>query len=163
MIYIAHRALFNGPDATLENHPEQVLRALNEGFDAEVDAWCVDSEWYLGHDAPTYPISLNFLNTRRLWVHCKNIAAIVELSEMAYRCNYFWHQEDDCTLTSTNYIWTYPGKPLTNKSVMVMPEYVDTTLTNTVNVDCYAICSDYVKQISSNDPNHMYRPLAYSA
>ena len=34
----------------------------------------------------------------------------------------FWHQEDDVTLTSRGFIWTYPGKPLTSKSICVKPE-----------------------------------------
>jgi hypothetical protein len=35
----------------------------------------------------------------------------------------FWHQNDDFTLTSKNYIWTYPGQPYTASSVIVMPEF----------------------------------------
>ena len=65
MKYIAHRGLFNGPDKTLENHPEQILNALDLGFDVEIDLWhvnCRPQEWWLGHDAPTYPIDASFLN-----------------------------------------------------------------------------------------------------
>ena len=29
----------------------------------------------------------------------------------------FRHQEDDVTLTSRGYMWTYPGKPLTEKQI----------------------------------------------
>ena len=25
-------------------------------------------------------------------------------------CHYFWHQEDDYTITSKGIIWAYPGK-----------------------------------------------------
>jgi hypothetical protein len=28
------------------------------------------------------------------------------------KCHYFWHQEDDYTITSKGFIWVYPGKPL---------------------------------------------------
>ena len=147
MKYIAHRGLFNGPDKTLENHPEQILKALDLGFDVEVDVWFIDGEFLLGHDAPTYPIAASFLNHKQIWAHCKNIPALHELIELDYCCDFFWHQEDDCVLTANNYIWTYPGKPLTAKSIMVMPEYVDLTLKNTVGANCHAICSDYVNQL----------------
>lgn len=150
MKYIAHRGLVNGPDKTLENHPEQILRALDQGFDVEIDVWYIDGEWLLGHDAPTYNISAGFLDHKQIWAHCKNIAALYELTELNYHCDFFWHQEDDCVLTANNYIWTYPGKLLTENSVMVMPEYEDITLKNTNNVNCYAICSDYVTQLRNN-------------
>jgi hypothetical protein len=147
MKYIAHRGLFNGPDKTLENHPEQILRALSLGFDVEIDVWYVDGEWWLGHDAPTYPIDVNFLDHSQMWIHCKNIDALYELGRMVYMNNdYFWHQEDDCTLTANGYIWTYPGKPLTTKSIMVMPESVD-QLDSVNTTSCYGVCSDYVAKL----------------
>ena len=34
----------------------------------------------------------------------------------------FFHDSDDCVLTSKNNIWTFPGKHLTEKSICVMPE-----------------------------------------
>ena len=34
----------------------------------------------------------------------------------------FEHQEDDVTLTSEGYIWTYPNKQLTDNSIAVLPE-----------------------------------------
>jgi hypothetical protein len=36
--------------------------------------------------------------------------------------NYFFHQEDDITLTSKGYIWAYPGKQPIKNSIAVMPE-----------------------------------------
>ena len=33
--------------------------------------------------------------------------------------NYFWHQEDDYTLTSEGYVWVYPGKPLIKKDLTI--------------------------------------------
>ena len=146
MIYIAHRGLFNGPDVNLENRPQQVELALSEGYHAEIDVWFEDEKWYLGHDFPDYLISYEFLQQPNLWIHAKNLLALNVLgadSDM----NYFWHQGDDHTLTSQKYIWTQPGKKLIHDSIMVMPEYIDKTFNNTLNVNCYAICSDYVEKI----------------
>jgi len=145
MKYIAHRGLFNGPDVNLENRPEQIEQALNEGFDCEVDLWLIDSDFYLGHDRPDYAIRNEWLNKPGLWIHAKNLAALKWLTETDLE--YFWHEEDKFTLTSNNYIWTYPGNALTSRSVMVMPEYVDKSLENARNAQCYAICSDYVNQL----------------
>ena len=77
-----------------------------------------------------------------LWIHAKNLAALRWLTTTDLE--YFWHQNDDYTLTSHNYIWAYPGQELTQRSIMVMPEWNDKTLNNARSVTCYAVCSDYV-------------------
>jgi len=147
MKYIAHRGLVDGPNSELENRPEQVLKSLNEGYDCEIDLWHHNGELYLGHDQPTYPIDPSFLNELGLWVHAKNLAAFRYLLDTSN--NYFWHESDAYTLTSHRYIWTYPGRELTQRSVMVMPEHVDPTLANCRNIGCFAICTDYVKTVQS--------------
>jgi hypothetical protein len=57
-----------------------------------------------------------------VWWHCKNFAALDKLQ--GSNLNYFWHQEDDHTLTSKGFIWTYPGKEIGINNVIVMPENV---------------------------------------
>jgi hypothetical protein len=143
MRYIAHRGLFNGPDKTLENRPEQIKTALDLDYDCEIDLWIINSDFYLGHDKPDYLIDAEFLKTPGLWIHAKNLAALRWLTTTGLK--YFWHEEDKFTLTSNNFIWTYPGNELTARSIMVMPEYADKTLANTRTAQCYAICSDWVE------------------
>lgn len=150
MKYIAHRGLLEGPDSGLENHPHQIEKALQQGFDAEVDLWVVDSQLLLGHDAPQYFTDIEFLSKPGLWIHAKNLTALEYLNAIPHALNYFWHESDQFTLTSRGYIWTYPGKELTKRSVMVMPETVDSTLGICKNAECYAICSDYVLSISQS-------------
>ena len=57
----------------------------------------------------------------------------------------FWHQEDDFTLTSRGFIWTYPGKELTLKSICVLPESTDNEIG-----ECFGICSDVIKKYKQN-------------
>lgn len=122
MILIAHRGLFNGPNLEKENTPEQIELALSKGYDCEVDVWFVKNEWWLGHDKPQYKTDFDFIGKQGLWLHCKNLDALYILSYTPIKFNYFWHQEDDYTLTSTQFIWTYPGKQLTRNSIAVQPE-----------------------------------------
>jgi len=150
MKLIAHRGNINGPDPSKENNPEYILQAIEAGFDVEIDVRLsvADEQLYLGHDEPIYPVTWYWLGSIRehLWVHCKNIEALQQFSFGTSGFNYFWHQEDDFTLTSQNKIWTYPGKTYTNRSVIVMPEW-HKNLDEFVDLrayDCYGICSDYV-------------------
>ncbi len=121
MILIAHRGLFKGPSES-ENSPEQIELALSKGYDCEIDVWYQKNEWWLGHDKPQYKVDSDFIGKQGLWLHCKNLDALYELSYNSIQFQYFWHQEDDFTLTSTQHIWTYPGKPLTRNSICVQPE-----------------------------------------
>lgn len=148
MKYIAHRGLFAGPDSSKENHPDQIMAAIKNGYDVEVDLWLVNSEPWLGHDCPQYPVPPEFLDKFELWIHAKNLAALRWLIDRN-GCKYFWHENDQFTLTSNNLIWTYPGCELTTRSILVMPEVVDKELHNAYNSNCYAICSDYVERIKA--------------
>lgn len=146
MKLIAHRGLLNGPDTDLENNPFQIKSALNKGFDCEIDLWAIDNKFFLGHNNPTYEIPYNFLENPGLWIHAKNLDALYILGADP-KLNFFWHQNDFYTLTSHGYIWTYPGYELTQNSIMVLPEWVDASLENTKNLNCFGICSDYVNII----------------
>jgi hypothetical protein len=138
MFKIAHRGNINGPNPCLENKPEYILQCLNQGYNAEIDVRVVQGDIYLGHDAPKYKISFDFLKNENLWCHCKNIEALKTLLLNNIRC--FFHDTDETTLTSDGYIWTYPGKHLTSLSICVMPE---TTGWN-VPYNISGVCSDYI-------------------
>ena len=53
--------------------------------------------------------------------------------------HYFFHDEDDCTITSKGDLWVYPGKQPVKNSIAVMPEWHrdDVSL-------CKGICSDNI-------------------
>lgn len=144
MKLIAHRGLTNGPDVNLENRPGQIDLALSQGFDCEIDLWVVNSEFYLGHDRPDYPVDKKFLDKFGLWIHAKNIGALRWLTDTSLY--YFWHENDQFTLTSNKFIWTYPGKELTQRSIAVLPEWHDPEFDN-LPTNCYGICSDFVAKI----------------
>ena len=119
MILISHRGNLTGPNLSRENSPDYIQEALKADYNVEIDVWYKDKTWYLGHDEPQYEVERSFFYNRFLWCHAKNIDALKELSSLGIHC--FWHQ-DDVTLTSMGYLWTYPGQPLTTKSICVMPE-----------------------------------------
>lgn len=146
MRLIAHRGLFQGPSKDLENNPQQISLALSKNFDCEIDVWYVDQQWMLGHDAPTYTVDYDFICQLGLWIHAKNLEALHRLSKDR-NLTYFWHQNDDFTLTSSNHIWTYSGKPLTSNSISVMPEWHDPNFEKIFSIPCFGICSDYIEKI----------------
>lgn len=140
MILIAHRGNFNGREPMKENSPEHISRALNFGFNVEIDVWKTDSGLFLGHDKPDYQTNERFLNNPNFFIHCKNIEALIHFKNLNLNCEYFWHENDSYTLTSKNNIWVYPGKKLIDGSIAVMPE-ID--FDGDLNL-CYGICSDII-------------------
>lgn len=143
MILIAHRGNINGPSVD-ENSPTLILNTLAQGYQVEIDVWFIDGKYFLGHDTPDYEVPSSFLIRNGLWCHAKNIDALVALQELEVK-HYFWHQEDDYTLTSSGYIWTYPGKVLTELSIAVMPEVVMNIADLPLNIA--GVCSDYVSEM----------------
>ena len=138
---ISHRGNINGVNLNLENSPTYIDEAIKSGYDVEVDIWYIGGKFYLGHDLGQYNIELSWLEERldKLWIHCKNHPALEKLSYT--NLHYFWHDDDDVTITSKGWIWAHPKiKPIPN-SIAVLPERhnwpVDT---------CTGICSDYIKQ-----------------
>ena len=149
MKYIAHRGLVDGPNEELENNPEHILSILDINFDCEVDVWLLSDGWWLGHDKPQYIVNESFIAKQGLWLHCKNLDALLELSTRDIHYEYFWHQEDDFTLTSGNFIWTYPGKHLTKNSIAVLPEISNDYWEYVKSVNIYGVCTDYVEKFLS--------------
>ncbi len=151
MKLIAHRGNINGPNLSEENNPTYIEYAFKMDYDVEIDLRCEDHKFYLGHDQSQYQVSMSWLVERKdnLWIHCKDLDSLSILSNTPVNFNYFWHQDDDFTLTSQNYIWTYPGKSLTPRSIVVMPEcsiYLE-QFVDILNYKCFGVCSDYVEKL----------------
>lgn len=143
MILISHRGNTNGKFESCENEPTYIDLSIKKGFEVEVDIWYLGKVLFLGHDKPLYGINFDWLIERKdkLWIHCKNIEAIVYLSNFKCDLRYFWHQDDLMTLTSNGYMWVYPGNQPIIKSIAVLPELFDDDISQ-----CSGICSDYIEK-----------------
>jgi len=143
MILISHRGNINGPNPKEENKPSYIAAAITKGYDVEVDFWFEDGRFILGHDEPQYEIPLDFMESfyRKLWIHCKNTAALsklVEIDRIGAYLNYFWHEDDKVVLTSQGYMWTNPGTYIQG-GIAVLPEIKKDKLEGRLGV-----CSDYI-------------------
>ena len=142
MLIISHRGNLEGENINTENSPSQIEAAINFGYDVEIDLWLIDNHFMLGHDKPEHLISLDWLllNEKYLWVHCKNFEAIDYLSKNQINLNYFFHDSDDLTLTSRNFMWIYPKKTYSNNSVIVCKD--DDEFKNYLKNPPLGVCTD---------------------
>lgn len=152
MLFISHRGNLTGKNPKRENSPSYVLEALNAGYQVEIDVW-YENGWWLGHNKPQYKTTFQWIrNHLGLWIHCKNKEALQKIQDYAIKkglnfnfLNYFWHQDDDYTITSKGFVWIRCGQPIINKGICVLPEqYVPSLNFNDISA-CYGICSDKIE------------------
>ena len=143
MYLISHRGNIDGIIKDDENRPEYIDKALKNGFEVEVDVRFSSNKFYLGHDFDQYEINKEFLMNKKIWCHAKTREALMALQEI--NAHYFWHQEDDYTITSKGFIWTYPGKKLLPQSICVLPENASYE-----KIDCLGICSDFIQRYKND-------------
>lgn len=148
MILISHRGNLTGSQPEKENQPDYIQNVIGKtDFHVEVDVWCFVNKLWLGHDRPIYPISLEFFNRNkfRFWIHCKNLSALNYFLSLKVNnsnlYNFFFHKTDNYTLTSNNFIWTYPKNPVVSRSILVVD---GAHHQNIKKFECYGICSDYI-------------------
>jgi hypothetical protein len=154
MILISHRGNIDGINPKLENDPMYIKMALTMGYHVEIDVWYSNEQWYLGHDLPTFPIDESFLENDKLWCHSKNHYAMEKmLHNHLIHC--FWHENDQLTLTSKRFVWTYMGKNQIANSIAVLPEKFPF---REISPNVVGICSDNIKNYKGNDITHLRNP-----
>jgi len=134
LLVIAHRGNLQGRKEHLENNPEYILQAINQGFETEVDVWYVNNAWYLGHDFPQYEVGFNYF-VPQMWIHCKNLEAVEQLTNS--HLNWFWHETDKITQTSKGYLWCYPEVYVEDAIVVVLG------LPHKLPKNLKGVCTDY--------------------
>lgn len=145
MKLISHRGNIDGPQSIFENTRDYILDAIDQGYEVEIDLRARDGWLWLGHDDAYEKTSLEFLSEyqSKLWIHCKNMEALAHLNSMDVytNLNYFWHDNDQYTITSRGWIWAYPHSPILpdTRSIAVLPEIHNTDTTNFAG-----ICSDNI-------------------
>ena len=143
MYLISHRGNLNGVESENENNPKYLKIAINKEFNVEVDVRFEKEKFYLGHDFSQYEVNKDFLLNENIWCHAKTHNALLALDKI--NAHYFWHQEDDYTITSKGFFWTFPGKELLKKSICVLPEKA-----NYKKIDCLGICSDFIERYKND-------------
>lgn len=143
---ISHRGNLNGRSIKDENTVSYVQKAIDNGFDVEIDIWLTNSNLHLGHDGPEQHIRLEWLDERKdkLWIHCKSLETLSYFNECKIPFNFFFHDQDQATLTSKSFIWAFPGKQPLRNSIAVLPEIHD----DDVSI-CLGICSDFIQNYKS--------------
>lgn len=151
MKIIAHRGLLNGP-TDIENCPIQIEKAIQEGFDVEIDLRYEFGKYWLGHDQAEYQILFeqiwNWSDKVTVYLHCKTVYTLQTVSKIGNNKNKilpFFHDVDDCILLPDHTIWVHPKSEEKAyfdaiNSIFVIPSLRDATKYSN---NCYGVCTDY--------------------
>ena len=149
MILISHRGNINGRMPSLENSPYFIDAAIQKKYDVEIDLRTHNGKLFLGHDEPQYEIDIEWLKSRSdyLWIHGKDRESFETCLEN--NLHTFWHDTDDYTITSKNFVWAYPGKLSAGRfCILVMPERI-WNIEEIRKMTCSGFCSDIIEQLNT--------------
>lgn len=150
MKLIAHRGNIFGPipNSGKENTQPHLQKALDRGFDVEVDLW-VTGEIRTGHDEPLHFLDESFMRgyRSRVWYHAKNFTALDFCLKEGF--NVFWQHDDSYAVTSEGYMWhhsevLWPNNKLTDlsKSIIMLTQHPD-AYQSVPSSTLHAICTPF--------------------
>lgn len=162
MILYSHRGNTNGPNPKLENTPDYIDKALAENFFVEIDIWCDNKMYFLGHDGPENKISFDWLQERKnkLVIHAKNFKAFSDLTfnhlNRDSELSVFFHEKDKYSLVHNarnkygiiveGIIWAHDINNVNSKCILPLISK-EQLFKYKSKKQIWGICSDYVKQI----------------
>ena len=140
-----HRGNLFGPVKETENNFGVLLQRSIQGHHVEVDVWYHEHTLWLGHDKPEYKITLEWLlSSKRRLVHAKDGPTfeylLQETGKRALDIHVFYHTDEDYVLTNKGLVICYPGKPLLEGSLCMMPERASYSSEELQH--CFSVCSD---------------------
>ena len=144
--HICHRGNLNGPTKELENNFGILIQRAIQGSHVELDVWYHENNLWLGHDKPEYKITIDWLaSSKRRLIHAKNGTTFEHLLQESGRkaldLHIFYHTEEDYVLTNKGLVICYPGKPLLQGSLSMMPERASYTQSDLEKT--FSVCSDF--------------------
>lgn len=144
--HIAHRGNTENDNKVYENNPDLLDELDKHGIDVECDVWYDKERLWLGHDEPQYEIDLFWLasSPRRL-IHAKDGVTFQYLIEQTgakgLDIHFFYHTDEDYVFTNKGVVINYPGEPILEGSIAMMPERASYNLKE--RSQAFFICSDY--------------------
>jgi hypothetical protein len=142
-VLISHRGNVDCSYHQEENSQDYIQKAINLGYDVEIDVRKINDKLFLGHDTPDYEVSIEWLLERnnKLWIHTKNFEALSFLID--FNLKTFYHQKENHTIiNSCNLIWSHELSESNEKSIIPLLSLED--INNFDNKKVYGICSDFI-------------------
>jgi len=151
--HVCHRGNVKGPVKELENNFGIFIQRTLQEERVELDVWYHENALWLGHDTPDYKVTLDWLaSDKRRLIHAKDGKTfeylLQEAGKKALEIHVFYHTEEDYVLTNKGLVICYPGKPLLEGSLCMMPERANYKQEEFQK--CFSVCTDSRDAISAH-------------
>lgn len=151
--HICHRGNLDGALKQFENNFGILIQRAIQGYRVEVDVWYHEHHLWLGHDKPEYKVTLEWLTScKKRLIHAKDGVTfeylLAEAGKRALDIHVFYHTEEDYVLTNKGLVICYPGKPLLEGSLCMMPERANYKQQDLQKV--FSICTDSRNAVSTH-------------
>ena len=141
--FIAHRGNTTGPQPSFENRIDYIMSARAEGYKVEIDLQLHKGVLYLGHDDPQQEFPVEWARTDHFFCHAKTPETFGALLRLG--AHTFYHENDPVTLTSSRYIWCFPGvHPRDERAIWLNLQNIPVPDDLT---GIYGVCGDSYKEI----------------
>ena len=152
MLYISYQGIYDGKDFEYANTPNQIGDAFNNGYSCMVDVWRIDSKLYVGSEEAPIEVTEKYLQGNRFWLNARNTDMVDWVAAQPRKLypNYFSFSNDTESNNATSsggQIITPGTVPVSNLSIIFLPEIQDRGLLSTVKLKCYGVCSVYLNFI----------------
>lgn len=147
MKIISHRGNLTGPEPAAENSLKYIQRAVEAGFNVEVDLRLIGSEFYFGHDGPQYKVDGDWIDARKdkLLLHVKEFEVLKQISMYTDGWHYICHTSDPFTITSLGFAWLHDLslEPDAGTYIPLITLESLKTYSRAWLLECYGICTDF--------------------
>lgn len=150
--FLCHRGNLESKFVPDENRPDLLDRRISEAYGVELDLWCSDDKYWLGHDEPQYEVSFDWLmkDLSKKYIHCKDGETfehmLLRCGREGYRPHLFYHTKEDYALTTRGHVIVHPGIYLLDGSINMMPELGPEKKTAEYH-KAFAVCSDTIRNL----------------
>lgn len=148
MIFISNAGNLKERNEELMNHPDQIKKCLDLGFNVRVDVKFSKDNFYLVNQEDRFPIETKLLEDYRIWCQAKDILTLNALSS-SLNINCFYLKKDKFTITSKSFIWNIDKTRIVKNSIYQMIGD-DWKTAKSKAIFCYGICSD-IPEVLLND------------
>ena len=150
--FVCHRGNLESKFVPDENRPDILDRRIRDGFGVELDVWCSEDQYWLGHDEPQYEVSFDWLmkDGAKKYIHCKDGPTfehlLLQCGREGYNPHLFYHTKEDYALTTRGHVIVHPGVHLLDCSINMMPE-MGAEKPWGEYYRAFAVCSDTIRNL----------------
>ena len=143
MLLISNKGNIEGENIDLENTPDYIESAINQGYNVKIDLKYEKDKLYLGENTSDVEVEWSWLLkwSDYLWINCRDTKTLSFFLENGKSFNFFYNVLDTVSMTSKGFAWSVEN-PYPKGTIVY-------DIDNDLNpIDVLGVCSNWVSKWS---------------